>query len=302
MHAADSLRARTISRASRVSRKRSPSLVTTERLADALGKPGLCVVDASWHMPNAGRDAQREFRERHIPAAVFFDIDRIADKASVLPHMLPTPDVFAQAVGALGISNSDRIIIYDSHGLMSAPRVWWTFRAFGHADVAVLDGGLPKWLQEGRPVERGTTGSRRPSRYVARFRPALVRDKAQLIANLETEREQVLDARSQGRFFARDPEPRPGLRGGHIPRSLNLPFERLIDSDHRTVLPIDKLRNIFEGAGIRLDHPIVTTCGSGITACTLAFGLHLVGAKTVAVYDGAWAEWGGSNDTPVETL
>jgi thiosulfate/3-mercaptopyruvate sulfurtransferase len=262
---------------------------------------GLCVVDASWHMPDAGRDAQREFHERHIPAAVFFDIDSVAEKASALPHMLPTPEVFAQAVGALGIGTSDRVVIYDSHGLMSAPRVWWTFRAFGHDDVAVLDGGLPKWLKEGRPVECGTA-ARTPCNYTARFRPALVRDKARLIANLETEREQVVDARSQGRFFARDPEPRPGLRGGHIPRSLNLPFERLIDNDHRTVLHPAKLKDFFEGAGIRLDHPIVTTCGSGITACALAFGLHLVGAKAVAVYDGAWAEWGGSDDTPVETL
>ena len=274
------------------------ALVSTDWLAAHLRDADLRVLDGSWHMPQAKRDPRAEFRVAHVPGAVFFDIDGIADHSTPLPHMLPTADAFADAVGALGVGSGDRVVVYDTRGVVSAARVWWTFRAFGHEAVAVLDGGLPKWKAEGRPIESGET---KPARRVLRAtrQPALVRDIDAMRANLGTRREQVLDARSAGRFAATEAEPRAGLRGGHIPGSLNLPSDTLMRADG-TLLPAAELRKRFEAAGIQFDRPVTTTCGSGITASVLAFALHLLGHPRVAVYDGSRTEWGGRTDTPVE--
>ena len=274
------------------------ALVSMEWLAARLGDPRVGIVDGTWHMPQLQRDPRREFEEAHIPGAVFFDIDGIADRASPLPHMLPAAAQFAREVGGLGISNADLVVVYDTRGVVSAARVWWTFRAFGHDRVAVLDGGLRKWRAEGRPVESGVAAPT-PRRFTARLRRALVRDLGQMRRNMENSREQTLDARSRGRFAGTEPEPRAGLRGGHIPGSLNLPYELLYRPD-ATLLPPDGLRQAFAAAGVDFGKPVATTCGSGITASVLALGLHLTGHKKVAVYDGSWTEWAGRSDTPVE--
>jgi thiosulfate/3-mercaptopyruvate sulfurtransferase len=273
-------------------------VVSTDWLAAHLGDGDLRVVDGSWHMPQLGRDARKEFVAAHIPGAVFFDIDEIADHTTALPHMLPSPEAFAEAVGALGIGDGDGVVVYDSRGVVSAARVWWTFRAFGHEAVAVLDGGLARWRAEQRPVESGMPSPVR-RRLSARFRPQLVRGLAEVRANLESRREQVLDARSRGRFAGTEPEPRAGLRGGHIPGSLNLPYDELHGEGGR-LLSVDEIRTRFETAGVDPSKPVITTCGSGVTASVLALGLHLIGRRDVSVYDGSWTEWGGRDDTPVE--
>ena len=274
------------------------ALVTTEWLAEHLDDEDVRVVDGTWHLPHLGRDAGREFGEAHLRGAVFFDIDAIADADTTLPHMLPSPEKFAREVGALGIGDDDQIIVYDVRGVVSAARVWWTFRAFGHDDVAVLDGGLRKWRAEGRPVESGTP-SPIGRRFTARPRPALVRDLDAVRANLESRAEQLIDARSHGRFAGTEPEPRAGLRGGHVPGSLNLPYDELYRPDG-TLLPPSALGEAFAKAGLDPARPVITSCGSGVTASVLALVLHVLGHGQVAVYDGSWAEWGGRDDTPVE--
>ena len=274
------------------------ALVTTEWLAKHLGAADLRVVDGSWHMPQLKRDARAEFVAAHIPGAVFFDIDAIADHTTDLPHMLPDPATFGRAVGALGIGNGDRVVVYDVRGVVSAARVWWTFRAFGHDAVAVLDGGLRKWRAEGRPVESGVPAPTART-FTAALRPELVRGLDAMRANLASRVAQVLDARSAGRFAGTEPEPRPGLRGGHIPGSLNLPYDSLYREDG-TLKSSDELRAALETAGVDLARPVVTTCGSGVTASVLALALFLVGRPDVAVYDGSWSEWGGRPDTPIE--
>jgi thiosulfate/3-mercaptopyruvate sulfurtransferase len=282
-------------------RARAPQaspLVTPEWLAQNLGRRDVRVVDGSWHMPHLKRDARAEFIEAHVPGAVFFDIDAIADRRTPLPHMLPRASEFAQAVGRLGIGSRDRVIVYDTRGVTSAARVWWTFRVFGHDAVFVLDGGLPRWRAEGRTVEAGSP-TPRPRRFTARLRRSLVRDLAGMRQNVTTRKAQVLDARSHGRFAGTEPEPRAGLRGGHIPGSFNLSYDELYEKDG-TMLPADALRTKFEAAGLDLTRPVVTSCGSGITASVLALGLHVIGRPDVAVYDGSWTEWGGRDDTPVE--
>ncbi len=274
-------------------------IVTTEWLAKHLSDPDLRVVDGTWHMPHLKRDPRAEFEAAHVPGAVFFDIDAIADRTTTLPHMLPTAEQFGAAVGGLGIGNGDRVVVYDVRGVVSAARVWWTFRAFGHDAVAVLDGGLRAWRAEGRPVESGA-GRPTPRSFTARSRPELVRDVEAMRANIGTRAAQVLDARSAGRFAGTEPEPRAGLRGGHIPGSLNLPYETLYRPDG-TLKPPDELRGAVTAAGIDLGRPVVTTCGSGVTASVLALALYLIGRHDAAVYDGSWSEWGSRSDTPVET-
>jgi thiosulfate/3-mercaptopyruvate sulfurtransferase len=282
-------------------RARAPQaspLVTPEWLAQNLGRRDVRVVDGSWHMPHLKRDARAEFVDAHVPGAVFFDIDAITDHGTSLPHMLPRAAEFARSVGSLGIGNRDRVIVYDSRGVVSAARVWWTFRAFGHDAVAVLDGGLPRWRAEGRPVESGTPAPR-ARRFTARLRRSLVRDLAGMRQNLTTRRAQVLDARSRGRVVGTEPEPRAGLRSGHIPGSLNLPYDELYQKDG-SLLAHEELRQKFEDAGLDLGKPVVTSCGSGVTASVLALGLYAAGRPDVAVYDGSWTEWGGRDDTPID--
>jgi thiosulfate/3-mercaptopyruvate sulfurtransferase len=275
------------------------SLVSTEWLAQRLDAPDIRIVDGTWYMPSDGKNARALYEAQHIPGAVFFDIDEIADTASDLPHMLPSPEKFSARVRKLGLGDGNRIIVYDQHGLMSAPRVWWTFRIFGHKDVAVLDGGLPKWIAEGRPVE-DRPAQPRERHFTARLNNLMVRDKDQVQRNLATHREQVVDARAAGRFNATEPEPRPGLRRGHIPGSLNVPFTTLLDPATKTFLPAPALAAKFRNAGVDLAKPVVTSCGSGITAAVLSFALHLIGHDDVALYDGSWADWGRPGDTPVE--
>lgn len=273
------------------------ALVSTEWLAGKLGSAGLRIVDASWHMPHVKRDARAEFEAAHIPGAVFFDIDAIADRATGLPHMLPSADAFGEAAGDLGISQTDAVVVYDAVGIASSPRVWWTFRAFGHENVFVLDGGLPKWRSEGLALESGPDRRLRCT-YARSCGARLVRNLEEMRRNLQTKEEQVVDARSAGRFFGRDPEPRPGLHSGHIPGSLNVPFMNLIAPDG-TLSNRKSLMEAFQAAGVDLKKPIVTTCGSGITAAVLTLALYELGRSDVALYDGSWTEWGGRNDTPV---
>ncbi len=275
------------------------SLVSTEWLAAHLATPDVKVVDATWFLPTFKRDARAEYAEAHIPGAVYFDIDDIADADSPLPHMLPDPVKFSSRVRKLGLGDGTRIIVYDNNRYSASARAWWMFRVFGHEDVAVLDGGLGKWRAEGRPVDDRTVVARE-AHFTARLNSLLVRDLEQIRANLVGRREQVLDVRAAGRFAGTEPEPRAGLRSGHIPASLNLPYLDLIATDG-TLLPAPELRRRFATSGLIIEKPIVTSCGSGVTAGTAALALHQVGADEVAVYDGSWTEWGGRSDTPIES-
>jgi thiosulfate/3-mercaptopyruvate sulfurtransferase len=275
------------------------SLVSTEWLARNLSQPDLRIVDATYYLPMQNKNAKAEYLERHIPGAIFFDLDDISDSASTLPHMLPPPEKFASRVRKLGIGDGNRIVIYDGQGMMSAARVWWMFRIFGAREVAILDGGLPKWLAEGRPVDEDQV-TLQERHFTARLDNTQVRGKDQVKRNIDSKREQVLDARTAGRFHATEPEIWPGRRSGHIPGAHNLPYGQLLKPD-MTFKDSDAMRALYEGAGIDLKQPVVTSCGSGITACVLAFGLHLIGHRDIAVYDGSWAEWGLPGDTPVAT-
>jgi len=276
------------------------SLVSTQWLADHLSAPDIRIVDASFYLPAQKRDPKAEFQAEHIPGAVFFDIEDIADSDSPLPHMVPPPEKFSSRMRKLGLGDGSRIIVYDGSGQMIASaRAWWMLRLFGHADVAILEGGLPKWKAEGRPVE-DLPRAPRERHFTARFDATAVRDLGQMKANLASGREQVIDARSLGRFKGSDPEPRAGLRSGHIPGSTCLPYPALFNPDN-TLKAAAELRAAFTGAGIDLAKPVVATCGSGVSACVLAFGLHMIGHRQAAVYDGSWTEWGGAPDTPVET-
>jgi thiosulfate/3-mercaptopyruvate sulfurtransferase len=273
-------------------------VVSTAWLAERLRSPDVRVVDGSWHMPAEARDGREEYLQAHIPGAVFFDIDAIADRETDLPHMLPTPEAFAQAAGELGLSREADIVVYDTHGVRSAARVWWMLRAMGYERVHVLDGGLRKWMAEGRPIEGGEVFPRRVEVSPA-FAPELVRDAAEVREILQTGSARMVDARSEARFSGEAPEPRAGLRSGHMPGAANLPWEQVI-AKGGTLRPAGDLREVFKAAGIDLRAPIVTTCGSGVTASVLALALARLGV-TAAVYDGSWSEWGGLADAPVVT-
>lgn len=278
-------------------------LVESDWLAERLGNEQVRIIDASFHLAAAKRDPIAEFQERHIPGARFFDVDKISDAGVDLPHMMPSPEVFADMVGKLGISNEHHIIAYDANGGgMAAMRAWWMFRVFGHAKVSVLNGGLVKWLAENRACENGSADTGAAVYTPAGFNAALVRSIDQIRANIDSAGDQVIDVRAKGRFEGTDPEPRPGMRSGHIPGALNLPFGQLMDKDaHMAMRGADELANIIDAAGIDRTRPIAASCGSGVTACVLAFALALIGKEDAAVYDGSWTEWGGRADTPIET-
>jgi len=277
------------------------ALATTDWLAGRLGHPRLRVVDGSMYLPTSGRDATAEYAAAHLPGAVFFDLDASSDRRSSLPHMLPSAADFAERMSALGLDDADDVVVYDGSGAnLSAARVWWMFRVFGHDRVAVLDGGIGKWRREGRPVESGAPTRPRGS-FTARRRPGdAVRDLDQVRQAAGAGRAQIVDMRSAGRFAATEPEPRPGLRGGHIPGSRNLPYDELVGEDG-ALLPAESLRRRIAAAGIDPTRPIIATCGSGVSACALIHALHLLGHEQVALYDGAWTEWGGRTDTPIES-
>jgi thiosulfate/3-mercaptopyruvate sulfurtransferase len=274
-------------------------LVSGAWLAERLGSAEVEVVDASWFMPGEPLTGAQSYAAGHIPGAVFFDIDAIADRSSDLPHMLPAADAFAEAAGALGLRRDLTVVVYDAQGIFSAPRVWWTLRTMGFPEVFVLDGGLPKWRAEGRPLETALPHPVATTIEPA-FDPSLVRDLEAVKAALAAHDAQVIDARPGPRFRGEVPEPRAGLRGGHMPGALNVPWSALIEADG-TMKPAGALRAAFEGAGADLDGPIVTTCGSGVSAALLALALARLGREDVAVYDGSWTEWGGRTDTPVVT-
>lgn len=275
------------------------TLVSTDWLAAHLADPDLRIIDASWHMPATGRDARAEYDAGHIPGARFFDIDAISDKRSTLPHMAPPPEMFISRLRAMGVGDGHQVVIYDNSDVRSAFRVWWTFRLMGKTDVAVLDGGLAKWLAEGRPTEDMPPIMR--DRHITVQRQAgLVRDVTQVAAASKLGDPQIVDARSPERFRGVVPEPRAGLRAGHIPGSRNLPFGWLFNADGTMIAP-DAIRAAFTDAGIDLARPVITTCGSGVTAAALSFALERAGHRDHSLYDGSWTEWGSFADLNIAT-
>jgi len=276
------------------------ALVSTEWLADHLADPHVRVLDASFKQPGVTPTARADYDTGHIPGAVFFDIDEVAEPGTSLPHMIPSPARFAEKIAERGIGNGDKVVVYDANGLSSAGRAWWILRLFGHDDVALLDGGLPKWKAEDRTLE--TTAPSIPVRqFRARFDADLVRSKAAVVANVRSRWEQIVDARSAGRFDGTAEETWPGRRRGHIPGSRNLPFDLVTDPKTKQLKDARELRALFADAGVALDRPIIASCGSGVTACALAFAAYLIGHERVAVYDGSWSEWGLPDGPPIET-
>ncbi|ERN14761.1 thiosulfate/3-mercaptopyruvate sulfurtransferase 1, mitochondrial isoform X1 [Amborella trichopoda] len=293
-------------------------VVSVDWLHENLREPNVKVLDASWYMPDEQRNPLQEYQVAHIPGALFFDVDGISDRTSNLPHMLPSEEAFAAAVSALGIHNKDGLVVYDGKGIFSAARVWWMFRVFGHDKVWVLDGGLPRWRASGYDVESSASGDAilkasaaseaiekvyqgqvvGLSTFVTNFQPHLVWTLEQVQKNIEEKSYQHIDARSKARFDGMVPEPRKGIRSGHVPGSKCIPFGQVLDNS-QTLLPPNELAKIFEQEGISLDRPVVSSCGTGVTACLLALGLHRLGKTDVPVYDGSWTEWGGQSDTPV---
>jgi thiosulfate/3-mercaptopyruvate sulfurtransferase len=269
-------------------------LVSTEWLAAHLGE--VRIVDANWYMPDDPRDAQADYRTNHIPGAVYFDIDQIADHSTDLPHMMPTPGEFAASVGALGIGDDDMVVVYDHSGIFSAPRVWWMLKAMGHKTVKVLDGGLPKWKNEDRALESGDVKPA-PKTLTAMPRPEIMRDFDAVMNVVKDQSAQMVDARSAARFTGTEAEPRAGVRGGHMPGAINVPWRGVVAADG-TLKPNQDLKAAF--ASVDLGAPIVTTCGSGISAAILMLGLGEIGAKNVALYDGSWTEWGGRPEALIE--
>lgn len=275
----------------------SPSLVTTEWLAAHLDAPDIVVVDGSYYLPTQKRDGHAEYLAAHIPGAVFFDVNAIADTTTDLPHMLPSPEAFSSAMRQLGIGDGVTIVVYDGLGLFSAARVWWTFRIFGVRDVYVLDGGFPKWKAEGRPIELHEV-KRTPRHFTARFNRPAVADMASVKQTLSDKSAQVVDARSAERFAGTAPEPRPGLPSGHMPGAFNVPYSEIVE-DGRLVEP-ERIAAAFAKAGIDTDKPIVTSCGSGVTAAILWLGLDAIGKPPKSLYDGSWTEWAAQPDAAIE--
>ena len=276
----------------------SNDIVSTDWLADHLGSPDIAIIDASWHLPTAKRDAKKEFAAAHIPGAQFFDIDELSDTASSLPHMLPSPEKFSSRMRRMGIGDGKRIVAYDSVGLFSAARAWWMFKVFGHDDVAVLDGGLKKWLAEGRATEDGPALPRQERHFTARFKGSMVKDMKDVAAALKSGASQLADARSGTRFRGEEAEPRPGVRAGHMPGASNVHYASLLNTDGTLKSP-PEIEASFAAAGIDLSKPVITSCGSGITAAILSLGLTLTGNRDHALYDGSWTEWGGNPDNSV---
>lgn len=276
----------------------NPFLISAGDLAEVLGRPGLSIVDASWYLPAQNRFARAEYDAGHIPGAVFFDQDAVVDPASSLPHTLPSPDIFAKAVGTMGISNTDTIVVYDGMGLFSAPRIWWMFRTFGARDVRLLDGGMPAWVAGGHPVESAAPAVS-PTTFEPDFDRDAVADLSEMRRIVSEGGRQIVDVRPAERFAGQAAEPRPGVRAGHMPGAANLPFP-LLGEDGRLKSP-EALREAMQAAGIDPDAPSVTSCGSGVTAAILNLAFETVGNRNAKLFDGSWTEWGSASDTPVET-
>lgn len=275
-------------------------LIETDELERELEAPDFVIVDATWFMPNEGRNAREEYLAEHIPGALFFDIDEIADTSAPLSHTLPAPEKFSSRMRSMGIGDGQRIVVYDRQGMFSAPRAWWMFRVMGAQDVSVLNGGLPKWKREGRPLMMSEPTPRTRRHFTARRNLDLVRDVEDMKALVNDKSATILDARSPERFAGTAPEPREGLRSGHIPGSHNVPYGKLLNADG-TLKSRDELHSLFEAAGVDPHKPVVTSCGSGITACVLALALAETGHRRTSVYDGSWAEWGADESLPIET-
>jgi thiosulfate/3-mercaptopyruvate sulfurtransferase len=275
-------------------------LVSTDWLAARIDDPRVKIIDASYKMPGVLPLASDDYLAAHLPGAVFFDVNAIADRKDPRPHMYPGAEQFARDVSALGISSDDTVIAYDSGGWVAAPRAWWMFRSFGHPAVKVLDGGLKKWLREGRPTHSGKV-TPKPGKFQARLDPRHVRSQQQLLANLKTEAEQLVDARPRPRFEGTVAEPWPGRRSGHIPGSRNVPYAELFDAETGAMKPLEALRQAFGKSGVDMAKPIVTTCGSGVSALVLTLALYRLGVRGSALYDGSWAEWGLPEGPPVAT-
>jgi len=276
----------------------SHHLVSTDWLAERLGDPNTVVVDASWYLPAMKRDGFKEYQAAHVPGAVYFDIDEISDHGSGLPHMLPPPDAFALHMRRLGIGDGATVVVYDGAGLFSAPRVWWTFRVFGAKDVFILDGGLPKWRAENRPVESGMT-VRSPAKFTPKFDDSLVADLDRVEAALASGGAQVVDVRSAERFRGEAPEPRAGVRSGHMPGSLNVPSSGIVENG--SLASPEKIRAALAAGGVDPDKPVIASCGSGVSAAILWLALDAIGKPPQALYDGSWSDWGTRADKPVAT-
>jgi thiosulfate/3-mercaptopyruvate sulfurtransferase len=275
-------------------------LVSTDWLAARLDNPKVKVIDATFKLPGVLPLPIDDYLAAHLPGAVFFDVDHIADQKDSRPHMFPGAEQFARDVAALGISSGDTVVAYDSGSWVAAPRVWWMFLSFGHPNVKVLDGGLKKWLREGRPTHSGKV-TPKPGKFHAKFDPGNLRSQQDLVGNLATQAEQVIDARPRGRFEGTVAEPRPGMRGGHIPGSRSVPYSELFDAATGAMKPLEALRQTFESAGVELAKPIVTSCGSGVSALVLTLALYRLGVRGSALYDGSWSEWGLPDGPAVAT-